>query len=308
MNDIAAEPFRRISAPVRDGTMAGIAFGDPDRPVDVIFLHATGLNARTYARLLAPLAERFHVQAYDLRGHGRTQMPAKLMTYDSWNRHRDDVIALMDAHVKTPVTFAGHSMGATTSLLVAGKRPDLVCGLALIDPVIMPEARYRMIEMPLGTLSMRRLPIARGAARRRSHFATKDEAIAALTGRGFFKTWPADVLRDYVADGFEADPKGGVRLSCTPQFEAATFAAQRNDPWKAIQYFRGPMVVLRAEVGSTCPPSVAQHLKEVRVDARMAVVEGATHALPMERPDRVRAAIETAALMAQPNARFHDLE
>lgn len=308
MNDVAREPFRRITAPVRDGTMAGIAFGDQERPVDVIFLHATGLNARTYARLLAPLGERFHVQAWDLRGHGQTKLPPRLMTYDSWNRHRDDVIALMDAHVGGPVTFAGHSMGATTGLLVAGKRPDLVRALALIDPVIMPEARYRMIEMPLGTLSMRRTPIARGAARRRAHFATKEEAVAALTGRGFFKTWPADVLRDYVADGFVADPKGGVTLACTPAFEARTFAAQRNDPWKPIQNFRGPMVVLRAEVGSTCPPSVAQHIKEMRVDARMAVVDGATHALPMERPDRVRAAIETAALMAQPNARFHDLE
>lgn len=299
--------FRRLSAKVRDGEMSGIAFGDEARPVDVVFLHATGLNARSYARLLAPLGERFHVQAWDLRGHGLTKLPHKMLTYDSWNRHRDDVIALMDGHVKGPATFAGHSMGATTSLLVAGKRPDLVRGLALIDPVVMPEAHYRMVAMPFG-IAMRKPAIARGAARRRAHFATKDEAIAALTGRGFFKTWPADVLRDYVDDGFVADPKGGVTLACTPQFEARTFMAQRADPWRAIQDFRGPMVVLRAEIGSTCPPSVAQKIKEVRADARMAVLDGATHALPMERPDRVRAAIETAAMMGNPTGgRFHDL-
>lgn len=304
-----SEGFRRLAAPVRDGVMHGLAFGDPARPVDVIFLHATGLNARAYARLLAPLGERFHVQAWDLRGHGQTKLPLRMLGYDSWNRHRDDVIALMDAHVKGPAAFAGHSMGATTSLLVAGKRPDLVRALALIDPVIMPEARYRMMDMPFGGFSMRNTPIARGAARRRSHFATKDEAIAALTGRGFFKTWPAEMLRDYVEDGFVPDPKGGVKLACTPQFEARTFAAQRADPWRAIQDYRGPMVVLRAEIGSTCPPSVAKKIKEIRPDARMAVLDGATHALPMERPDRVRAAIETAALMAQPNApRFADLE
>ncbi len=304
-----ADDLRRQRFALPDGEMHAIAFGDVSRPIDVIFLHATGLNARTYARLLTPLGERFHVLALDLRGHGRTHLPPKLWGYESWNRHRDDVIAFMDAHVKTPVTFAGHSMGATTSLLVSGRRPDLVCSLALIDPVIMPEARYRMLDMPFGTLSMRNTPIARGAKRRRSHFATREEAIAALTGRGFFKTFPPEVLADYVGDGFVEDPNGGVRLACTPAYEAATFSAQRHDPWRALQSFAGPIVIVRAEIGSTCPPSVAQRIRELRPATRVAVVEGATHALPMERPDRVRAAIETAALMARPNAaRFPDLE
>ena len=36
------------------------------------FAHATGMHAGLYARLLAPLADRFRIVASDARGHGRT--------------------------------------------------------------------------------------------------------------------------------------------------------------------------------------------------------------------------------------------
>ncbi len=299
MYDTQIDPARSVSFAMKGGEMMGYHLGDPDRAPDVIFLHATGLNARTYVRVLAPLAERFAVLLLDLRGHGRTRLPLKMWGYDSWSRHRDDVIALMDAHVRAPALFAGHSMGATTSLLIAGKRPDLVAGLTLVDPVILPDARYRLNELPFASLMfMRNIPIARAARRRRARFASREEAKAALTGRGFFKTWPNELLEDYVADGFIDDPKGGVTLSCTPAYEAATFAAQRNDPWGALSAYGGPIVALRAEIGSTFPPGAAQRFKQMRADIRLATVEGATHALPMERGDRLRAAIETTAMMA----------
>ncbi len=37
-------------------------------------------------------------------------------------------------------------MGATVALLVAGKRPDLVRGLALADPVILSHDIYRWMN------------------------------------------------------------------------------------------------------------------------------------------------------------------
>jgi pimeloyl-ACP methyl ester carboxylesterase len=62
-------------------------------------------------------------------------------------------------------------------------------------------------------------------------------------------------------------------------------------------------VMLRAAIASTTPPSVADAIRVQRPSARVAVVDGATHALPMERPDRARAAIETALMMAGMNGR-----
>lgn len=304
-----AEPFRRVSYDLRDGAMAGIAFGDPRRTPDILFLHATGLNARAYRALLAPLGERLHVVALDFRGHGRSTLKPGRFAYASWRRHRDDVIALLEKHFDKPVTLAGHSMGGTVSLLAAGKRPDLVNGLVLVDPVIFPPPVYALMALPGAALLNRAfMPIARKAADRRRRFPNRAAAVKAFTGRGFFKTFPPEMLEDYVADGLVDTPSGQVKLACSPSYEAATFAAQRNDPWGAAKRAPGPIVILRAERRSTFPPSAAQHFGAVRPDARLAVVDGSSHALPMERPDRVRAAIESAALMAGQARQSNDLD
>jgi pimeloyl-ACP methyl ester carboxylesterase len=303
---VAAESFRRLTLPIKGGDIAGLAFG-PEGSPDIVFIHATGFNARTYRTLLSPLGDRFRVWAIDARGHGLTTLPAGTFGYSSWQRHRDDLIAVLERHVTQPVTLAGHSMGATVSLLAAARRPDLVAGLALIDPVIMPASQYAVAELPLGTLIMRHtFPIARSAAKRRWQFPDKESAVRAFTGRGVFKSFPQEVIADYVGDGLVPDERGGFRLACRPKYEAATFSAQRHNPWSAMPRVSCPLVLLRADVGSTTPPAAMHRIAALKPDARVATVEGASHMLPMERPDRVRAAIEAAALMAQGGRRFSD--
>jgi len=302
--DSESPAFRRVSFELKAGRMAGLAWGDDTRPPDILFLHATGFNARAYSTLLAPLGERFHVLAVDLRGHGQSLLPAHTFGYGSWNRHRDDVIELIADHIGAPVTLAGHSMGATVALLTAGRRPDLARGVAMLDPVIMGSGMYGFAQLPGAPLWWSVMfPIARGASRRRSMFPSKEAAVEAFTGRGVFKAFKPEQIADYVGDGFRDMPDGTVKLTCTPAYEARTFSAQRHDPWAALPKAPAPIVVLRADVRSTTPPAAAARIAEVRPDARIATVDGASHMLPMERPDRARAAIETAAVMANPTYR-----
>jgi pimeloyl-ACP methyl ester carboxylesterase len=307
VTEAEATDFRRVSFEIPGGRMAGIAFGAEKATPDIVFLHATSFNARTYRTLLAPLGDRFHVWALDARGHGLTQLPAHTFGYTSWRRHRDDLIAVLERHCSVPVTLAGHSMGATVSLLAAGKRRDLVGALALIEPVIMPAAAYAVAELPLGPMLMRYMqPLARGAGARRARFPDRETAVKAFTGRGVFKTFPPEVIADYVADGLVEDKRGGFKLACRRDFEAATYCAQRHDPWSALQKVVDPLVLLRGQRNSTISEAAMHRVSSVKPDARVATVEGATHMLPMERPDRVRAAIESAALMARAGRKYHD--
>lgn len=304
---MSEEQFRRLALAVPGGQIAGISFGVETQNPDIVFLHATGFNARAYRSMLAPLGERFHVWALDFRGHGRTTLPPRLFGYASWRRHRDDVIALLEGHTSTPVTLAGHSLGATVSLLIAAKRPALAASLALIDPVIGPKGFYAAMQLPFAALMMRRaFPLARNAGRRRAYFPDRAAAVQAFSGRGVFKAFSPQAIEDYVGDGLIEDGKGGFRLACSPAYERATFAAHRNHPWAALRRVSCPIIALRAERHSTFSAAAAHRLTVLKPQARVAIVEGAGHMLPMERPDRVRAAIESAALMGARGGRDVD--
>lgn len=292
----ATEAFERVELPLPGGAMAALRFGGRSED-ELVFLHANGFNARTYSFLLHPLGHDIGVLAPDLRGHGRTRLPARTFGYASWNRHRDDVIALITDHIRRPVVLCGHSLGATTALLVAGARPDLVRSLCLLEPVIFPPSFYATAGLPGWPLLGRQLPIAKAAARRRDSFPTASAAVETLLGRGVFASFSRDMLEDYIADGAELEGEH-LRLSCRPAYEAATFAAQRHDPFGAWRRAPSSLLVLRAEKGSTLPNAVAKRLGDLRPDARIATVEGAGHMLPMDRPDRARAALETAFVLS----------
>lgn len=290
--------MRRFRINIRDGETAGIAFGDPVRAVEIMFLHATGFNAITYQSLLEPLGTQAHVAAVDLRGHGRSKLPAVPGRMHSWNKFRDDVIQILEQTSPQGTVLSGHSMGGTVALLVAAKRPDLVKALVLVDPVLMQPARYRWMNFPVLGLLGRDSPLSKGALRRRRHFASPAEAAESLRGRGAFKTWRQPFLDDYVIDGVLRQDDGQFALACAPEWESAVFKAHAYRPWRAIRKLRRrkgqkrpPVIVLQAEKESTSQPDTDAKVHTVRPDAAVTRVPGTTHFLPMERPYVVRDAL-----------------
>ncbi len=284
----AAEP-RRFTIAIDNrwgaGEMAVLDFGDPSRPVDMVFVHATGFNALTYRALLAPLAERFRIWAPDLRGHGRSTLPTPAGWKRNWHDHRDDLTALIDAIDGSPVILAGHSMGATSSLLAAAERPDRVRALSLLDPVIWNRLAVLALNLPVTRLSARKIPLAQNAARRRPRFDSVEAAFAAYRGRGAFKGWPDSQLTDYLTDGLKTDGDG-VALTCVPQWEAANYAAQAHNPWMALARLHVPIRILKAETHSTC--FVPDHAFGMRhVETRS--LAGSNHFFPMLMADAARA-------------------
>ena len=208
----------------------------------------------------------------------------------------EDLLALLATLEGWPPALAGHSMGGTVSILAAGKRPGAARGLCLFDPVIMPRTVALYAHMPWASGALwKKTPLAMGAAKRRAVFDSKEAVFAAYKGRGAFKTWPEASLRDYIEGGFRERAEGGVELTCAPAWEAANFAAQAHDPWAALGRIKTPIRVFRAEHGSTCRIGPAEPFERRYPNARVTTVEGASHFLPMERPELVREALLAAA-------------
>jgi pimeloyl-ACP methyl ester carboxylesterase len=280
------EPRQRmIPLAGRGGEMAALDFGPQDRPLDLVFSHANGFNARTYRSILSPLAPEFRLLAIDLRGHGASTLPARIEGRPGWTEFRDDLLALLGEAAEGPVVLAGHSMGGTSSLLTAAEAPERVRSLVLFDPVIFPEAAQ-------SDEAREETPLVRGALRRRAEFESRGAAFEAYRGRGAFKTWSDEQLADYLAAGLRETTDGGLTLACAPDWEASNFRTHNYDPFEAFRRTRCPIRILKAEHGSTARLDLLEPDPRVRI----ATIPGASHFLPMERPELVRAALREALL------------
>jgi pimeloyl-ACP methyl ester carboxylesterase len=264
-----------------------LEFGDPSRPVDLIFLHANGFNALTYRALLEPLAEGAHILAIDQRGHGRTTLETRTEGRRSWMDLGEDLTALLEAMDLSDVILAGHSMGGAVSVFAAASVPDRVRRLMLLDPVMPPPRSLRRAPSEPS-------PLVAGALKRRAVFPSREAVVETYSGRSAFKAWAREMLVDYVADGFLDMPSGEVTLACRPEWESSSFAAQDQDPWEALPHTRCPIAILRAQFDSTC--WVGDWSEAATATGRVSIttVEGASHFLPMERPDLCRAALREA--------------
>ncbi|RJO73045.1 MAG: alpha/beta hydrolase [Myxococcales bacterium] len=265
-----------------------------DAPL-VHFLHCNGMNAATYRRLLAPLADRLRLTALDARGHGLSAAAADPAQLISWDPYTDDLIRFLE-HLGEPAVLAGHSMGGVVSLGAAVLRPDLVRALVLIDPVMFP-LRYLWpwsIAKRFGFGD--RAPIARRAARRQAIWPNREAMLDYYRGRGAFRTWSDEWIRDYLAGGTRDRPDGQVELTCRPDWEAASFASLPFDIWRKLAAARPPIALIYGERSDTFLPAALRRFRKTRPEARVAGVPGATHFAPMEAPEAVGRELLRAAI------------
>ncbi len=262
------------------------------------FAHATGMNANLYAALLDPLADRFRIIASDARGHGRSRLAADPAAPLSWHDFASDLLGLVDALApQSRWLFAGHSMGATVSLLAAAARPDACAGLVLADPAMIPFDVARGLapgEVPANAM-------ADQAVRRRGSFASRSDIRAAYAGRGVFARW-ADADLDAYLDGGLIPSGDGVGLACAPAWEAATFRAVATDVEAELARIDVPFVLIAGAEGSTVRDAdIGAFAAHPRcLDAER--IPGTTHFVPLERPDAVREAVVRVAAAASDRA------
>lgn len=257
----------------------------PARPT-VHWAHATGFSALTYRPLLSTLVERVNVLAWDMRGHGLSNGSGIAASFKGWETYYRDMIALLD-ECPEPIWLAGHSIGATCSLVAACRRPEKVRGLLLCEPVIL-DLRSRLglrLMRALGRAD--RVGLAKGAARRRATFGSRKEAFENYRARSAFRSWADEWLQAYVDAGFTLRGDEGVTLACSPQWESLTFQHTESSPWKRIRPLPFEVRILAGTQSSTFPQSEHRRFQNCIPGSKIFSVGNASHFLPMERPDSV---------------------
>ena len=102
----------------------------------LVLLHPGGADSRAWDTNLPGLAEHFRTFRFDRRGQGRSHDPGGPITFDAM---ASDTIEFIETVIGEPVLLLGHSIGAPLGLLVAQRRPDLVCKLICSEGVFHHE-------------------------------------------------------------------------------------------------------------------------------------------------------------------------
>ena len=253
----------------------------------IYFSHANGFNGLTYKTLLNKISPNQKIISYDLRGHGKSTVPAEPEKLKSWQRYRDDLISILEKN-NEPSTLIGHSLGGTTSLLVAFKRPELVSKIILIDPVLLPLTYW------LGTKAVQSIgliekvhPMVKGALIRKKNWGSKEEAFQYFSGKKLFRKVIPEAINDYIDGGMKKINENLYELNCSPKWEAATFKLTSGGNWFNLKKSNIPTKIILTPNSVVCNKKSQKKLKKSIAKIEFVTLKNTTHMLPLEDIDGV---------------------
>ena len=246
----------------------------------LVFLHYWGGSAGTWASVIKGLSPYFPTVALSLRGWGASPGPADSSAYGV-SDFSADVEAVIKELGLSNVVLVGHSMGGKVAMAIAGRSllpSGIIKALALIAPApptpfILPDPSMRDTQVH----AFDNMTNARGVIQ------------DVLTVKGN----PA--LTEDVIDAVAADMVRGNQFakSSWPDYGA------KEDIRELFARITVPVLVVVGEGDIIEPPEKMR--TEIRDElnarkngqAKLIVVAGSGHLLPVEKPDDVASAVKT---------------
>jgi pimeloyl-ACP methyl ester carboxylesterase len=287
-------PFEGRASTVRsaDGTELHVEeFGPADAP-SVVFVHGWTMALRFWRYQIEELARDHRVVAYDLRGHGRSQVPPG---FDfSTDALGDDLQAVLEQCVPAgeKALLVGHSLGAMTIVAWAGRHPEEVerraSAVALVCTGmgdIVSEALILRMPTPLGKLRQEVGRVVLSAP-----LPLSGPAPLALRGVKYVAMSPgASPARVAFAEE--------MTRACRPRVRAGYGRSLSTlDLYDAIGHVTVPTLVIAGEKDKLTPPGHARKLAEaLPSEVELLEVPGVGHLAPLEDPDAVSRALRALA-------------
>lgn len=215
-----------------------------------------------------------------------------------WSGLTMELIDHIELHGHRPVVAVGHSFGGVLAFWAARRRPDLIERVIMLDSPIFKTTRRRLITLSkeLG-FADRVIPPAIKTKKRRTNFASREEAWDYLSKRRLFKGFAPEALQGYVQHGLVEQEDGTFTLKIPKELELAIFCAcpGRFGPKRIVApshfVYAGRREVLRDDD--------LAWLKKAFAHTEFAEMSDAGHMFPMQEPERsaelIRQIIETGS-------------
>ena len=235
----------------------------------VVLLHAFPLNSAMWTAQLQSLPPERHWIAPDVRGFGASETGAGQLTMD---RIADDVAALLDHLGHERATLCGVSMGGYACFAFWRRHRERVQALVLCDTRATADDPAGKLARRLSSERVR----AEGAA------AAVSQMLDRLVGDTTRQARPAayEQVRELLA---QVEPASFAR--------AQAAMAARPDSTPLLPQIDVPVLVVAGDEDAMIPLDVARGMARALPDGRLAVIEGAGHLPPLERPDAFNQAL-----------------
>jgi 3-oxoadipate enol-lactonase len=220
-------------------------------------------------RYVAPvLAERYRVAAIDHYAHGQSPMPAGELTTE---KMADAVAALIEREGSgRPAVVIGLSMGGGVAQVLALARPELVLGLGLVSTSseFKPDNRDRFLRRA-------------DKAEREGMAAVIEETVP----RWFTPEWLA------TSEGqAEYERTVATVMANPPERFAAASRANAERGWSnRLGEIRCPVLFVGGEHDPMGIHRVADIYREHLPNARIEIVPGVSHLIPIQKPEALNA-------------------
>jgi pimeloyl-ACP methyl ester carboxylesterase len=257
--------------------------------VPLLLLHGFGNEAHLWDDYAPTVAPYYRVLALDLRGHGDSD----------WDAERRYEIPTLVADVEAlsaelgieRLVLIGFSMGGRVASLFAGRQPERLAGLVLVD--VGPEVDLRGALRIRQEVEEQRSPVFASVEEyaellSRNYPAGRREALLRMARYG---------LRERPDRRFELkmDPSlrggfGAASLSSADAAQAERASVQAQ--WDALARVTCPTLVVRGAASDVLSPETADRMVEqVLRDGRLAVVPRAAHSVMTDNPEGFEAAV-----------------
>lgn len=234
-----------------------------------MLIHGIGDDHRAWRQVVPALALTHRTIAYDVRGFGGSGLGVADGTLRQLG---DDVIAILDALGVQRAHLVGFSMGGTIAMRAAIDHPTRVGALVLVATSsrvgTQAQARYR----ELAALGLHD-PVA------------------------FRERLEADVRRAYDPYPIERAGVMQIRLQASADARGYANAAAAMSSLKEMPLdpelprVVAPTLVVAGELDPNCGPRAAAIIVERISQARLEILTGAPHGIPVLYPDPLAAAV-----------------
>ncbi len=261
--------------------------------VPLLLLHGYGNDAHIWDDFAPEVAPYYRTLALDHRGHGESSWdPERRYDLDTLVRDVEAVTAALDIE---RLVLVGHSLGGRVATLFAGRHPERLAGLVLVD--IGPELDARGVT---------RIRIEAGAGSEASFDSI--DAYARLLSLHYPAARPDALLR-MARHGVQERDDGRFVPRMDPVLRGA--AARNEDPreaearerrsiaeqWEALGRVPCPTLVVRGAASDVFAPDTADKMvEEVLRQGRLAVVAQSGHSVMTDNPEGFRDAVTSFVL------------